>query len=56
MKVKPACPFGKYEDRMRIRCERLEGPCVHQYYKNCRGWWANSEQWTRCPVKDGACK
>lgn len=48
MKVKPECPFGKYGDRMRIFCVKTGSLCGFQFYKSCKGWFANSPSWAEC--------
>lgn len=32
------CKHGRYDSRMRIRCEVTGGLCAYQQYKPCRGW------------------
>lgn len=35
-----SCPHGRYKNGQ-IRCEKAGGgPCGHQYFKRCKGWWA----------------
>lgn len=52
MSVKPACPFGRYVEGMKIDCEKTGQRCVHVFYRRCKGWWANTEQAARCPVRE----
>lgn len=46
-----SCPFASYSAGMRIDCSRLDGPCGHQYFKRCKGWWALLPTADRCPVR-----
>ena len=25
--------------------------CPHVYFKRCKGWWANTDQAERCPLR-----
>lgn len=46
------CPNAEYVSGMRIRCKKLNGPCVHVHFKSCKGWWVLSEHAHRCPVRE----
>ena len=46
------CPNAEYVSGMRIRCKKLNGPCVHVHFKSCKGWWVLSEHARRCPVRE----
>ena len=48
MKVKTECPFGKYGQGMKIVCTRDEKLCAFQYYRQCKGWYANTESAAGC--------
>lgn len=51
MKVLPSCPNGKYVEGMKIQCTKTENRCAHVYFKRCKGWWANTDQAERCPLR-----
>lgn len=53
MKVLPTCPVGKYDNRMKIICTLDDKPCAFQYYKQCKGWWANTESAGKCLKREG---
>jgi len=39
MKVTIECPHGRYVAGMRIWCDKIDGLCPFQRYKDCKGWW-----------------
>lgn len=51
MKVVPNCPHGKYVEGMKIQCTKTGNRCAHVYFKRCKGWWANTDQAERCPLR-----
>lgn len=52
MKVSPTCPLGKYTKDMKIVCTKDEMLCGFQYYRSCKGWWANTENAAKCLKKE----
>lgn len=46
--VKPTCPIGEYDRKMVIVCKKDGMPCAFQFYRSCKGWWANTENADRC--------
>lgn len=52
MKVSPTCPLGKYTKDMKIVCTKVDNLCAHQFFRQCKGWWANTEQADRCPLRE----
>ena len=48
MQVKTDCPFGKYGAGMKILCTKDENLCAFQYFRSCKGWWANTESAAGC--------
>lgn len=51
MNVTPDCPYGKYVNGMKIECRKTGNRCGHVYFKRCKGWWVNSEQAAKCPLR-----
>ena len=51
MKLTLACPYAKYNSEMQIICSKLAGPCAHQFYRECKGWWALTQQAADCPAR-----
>lgn len=51
MNIKLDCPHAFHGDRMRVYCRKTGEKCLFQYFKNCKGWWVNSPQAGRCPVR-----
>ena len=52
MKIKLDCPFAKHGDLMRVYCNKQDGKlCLFQYFRNCKGWWANSPSAKQCPIR-----
>ena len=50
--LKLSCPFASYGEGMRIRCSRADdGPCGFQYFKRCKGWWAESPGAAGCRLR-----
>lgn len=53
MKLTLICPNASYDPEMRIRCSKAQGgPCGHQYFKRCKGWWALLGTADRCPLRN----
>ena len=52
MKIKIDCPYGKYDNTMRINCTKANGRCAHQRLKPCKGWCVLTDQAKRCPLRD----
>lgn len=51
MKVPIACPNGEYREGMKIYCTKTDNWCGNQYFKQCKGWWALTDNAQRCPVR-----
>ena len=52
VKVKPICPLGEYNSKMQIVCKKIDNLCGNQYFKACKGWWANTERAEKCPLRE----
>jgi len=48
MKLTPTCPVGKYRSDMKIVCTKDNMLCAFQFFKQCKGWWANTESAAKC--------
>jgi hypothetical protein len=46
------CPHAYYVEKMHINCKKTGGRCAHQYYKRCKGWWANTPAAAECPARE----
>lgn len=52
MNLKLSCPHAFYGPDQRIRCGKAgDGPCGHQYFKRCKGWWALLDSADRCLLR-----
>lgn len=52
MKIKLDCPFAYHGDLMRVYCKKQNGGlCLFQFFKNCKGWWANSPTAAKCVLR-----
>lgn len=52
MKIKLDCPFAVHGNLMRVYCTKQNGSlCLFQFFRNCKGWWVNSPQAAKCPVR-----
>lgn len=51
MKLKLECPYASYDDRMRIRCAKVNNLCANQAWKPCKGWSALTELARNCPAR-----
>ena len=52
MKLTLSCPNASYGKDLRIRCSNAgDGPCGHQYFKSCKGWWALVPRADRCLLR-----
>lgn len=51
MKLTIDCPNGVYAERMQIWCNKADNWCGHQYFKQCKGWWALSPQAKTCTLR-----
>ena len=51
MKLKLDCPYASYDERMRIRCAKVNNLCANQAWKPCKGWSALTELARNCPAR-----
>ena len=51
MKLTIDCPNGEYREEMRIYCRAMNGWCGNQYFRRCKGWWALTDNASKCPVR-----
>ena len=51
MKLKLDCPYASYDERMRIRCAKVNNLCANQAWKPCKGWSALTELARDCPAR-----
>lgn len=51
MKVTIECPHGRYVAGMRIWCDKIDGLCPFQRYKDCKGWWILTDNAGKCPKR-----
>lgn len=52
MNLKLSCPHASYGPDQWIRCGKAgDGPCGHQYFKRCKGWWALLDSSDRCLLR-----
>ena len=47
-----ACTHGRYVTGMVIWCDTTNGPCAHQYFKKCKGWYVLSDGAAKCPGRE----
>ena len=47
-----SCPHAEYREEMRIYCKVAGGPCAHQHFKSCKGWWVLTDQADACPARE----
>ena len=52
MKVTINCPYGSYDDHMRIRCSVSGSLCAHQYWCGCEGRSKLRNTADKCPGRD----
>lgn len=52
MKLTLTCPYAAYGERMRIQCKKADGPCAHQHFKSCKGWWVLTPAADDCPLRE----
>ena len=50
--LKPTCSLGKYGKGMKIYCKKDGMLCGFQFYRSCKGWWANTENAAKCLKKE----
>ena len=51
MEIRLECPYAYYGDRMRIMCKKAGGLCAHQYFKQCKGWFALTKAAGECQMR-----
>ena len=52
MKLKLICPYGEYDDKMKIQCRAVNNRCAHIRYKPCKGWEVQTEAARNCPARE----
>lgn len=51
MNIKLDCPHAEHGNMMRVYCKKTGEVCAFQYFKSCKGWWANSPSAANCLIR-----
>jgi len=52
MKIDPVtCPHAERRDGTQIWCRKAGDWCAHVFFKTCKGWWVQSPQADKCPIR-----
>lgn len=51
MKINLSCPHASYDGKMRIMCQKAGNICAHQYFRQCKGWFALTQAADNCPLR-----
>lgn len=51
MKITLECPYGKYDEKMKIQCTKANGRCAHIRFRPCLGREIQTENARDCPAR-----